>query len=118
MVVSHVHPGDSLFVFPYLPTIYFLTHGVNPTRFSVSPTRAHDKGGRDNRGPGIAGRPPEWVLYDYVPPEVYLQHWPSSDPRLLRLNLVEDFLSANYKTVEKHKNRLGEFSLLRHIPKF
>jgi hypothetical protein len=117
MAVNNVHPGDSLFVFPYLPTIYFITRGVNPTRFSYLQPGLMTKEDETTALGELRNRPPEWVLYDYVPPEVYLQHWPSSDPRLLRLNLIEDFLSANYQAVEKRKNRLGEFSLLRRIPK-
>src|SRR5439155_1452521 len=33
-LLRYVRPGDSLFVFPNFPTVYFLTGGVNPTRFS------------------------------------------------------------------------------------
>jgi hypothetical protein len=31
---SHVRAGDSMFVYPYAPTYYFLARAVNPTRFS------------------------------------------------------------------------------------
>ncbi len=35
-LLTHVHPRDSLFVFPYKPLLYFLTQTENPTRYSYS----------------------------------------------------------------------------------
>jgi hypothetical protein len=92
MILGQVRQGDSLFVFPYFPTMYFLTHGVNPTHFSYLQ-------------PGLM------TLED----EAYLKHWPSSDPSRLRLNSIERFLSSNYRSVERLSHRLGDFSLLERV---
>ena len=62
----------------------------------------------------LQARPPTWVLYEDVPPEVYLKHWPSSDPKRLRMNSIEQFFRENYRPVEKLSHRLGNFSLLFH----
>jgi hypothetical protein len=114
-ILSRVHPGESLFVFPYFATIYFLTHGVNPTHFSyLQPGLMTD----DDEAAALKElqtRPPQWVLYEDVPPEIYLKHWPSSDPKRLRMNSMEQFLSSNYRPVEKLSHRLGNFSLLSRV---
>ena len=111
--MNHVRPGNSLFVFPYFPTIYFLTKGVNPTRFSYLQPGLMTDGDEAAALQELTANPPEWVLYDDVPPELYLKHWPSSDPKRLRLNSIEQFLSVNYLVVEKQSHRLGDFALLR-----
>jgi hypothetical protein len=115
MVTSHIRPGNSLFVFPYFPTVYFLTKGLNPTRFSYLQPGLMTDGDEAAALQELTANPPEWVLYDDVPPELYLKHWPSSDPRRLRLNSIEQFLRANYLVVEKQNHRLGDFALLRRV---
>ena len=112
MVLGRVRPGDSLFVFPYFPTMYFLTHGVNPTRFSYLQPGLMTPEDEAVALQELQTDPPQWVFYNYVPPEGYLKHWPSSDPRRLRLNSIEQFLSARYRTLDKLSHRLGDFSLL------
>ena len=115
IILNRVHPGDSLFVFPYFATIYFLTHGVNPTHFSyLQPGLMTD----DDEAAALKelqARPPKWVLYEDVSPEIYLKHWPSSDPKRLRMNSIEEFFRANYRPVEKQSHRLGSFSLLLRV---
>jgi 4-amino-4-deoxy-L-arabinose transferase-like glycosyltransferase len=112
MILGRVRPGDSLFVFPYFPTMYFLTHGVNPTRFSYLQPGLMTPEDEAIALQELQGHPPQWVFYDYVRPEEYLKHWPSSDPSRLRLNSIEEFLSARYHPLEKLSHRLGDFSLL------
>jgi hypothetical protein len=113
MILTRVRPGDSLFVFPYFATIYFLTHGVNPTHFSYLQPGLMTVADEEEALKELRARPPVWVLYEDVPPEVYLKHWPSSDPKRLRMNSIEQFLRENYHPVEKQSHRLGEFSLLQ-----
>jgi hypothetical protein len=113
MILTRVRPGESLFVFPYFATIYFLTRGVNPTHFSYLQPGLMTDADEAEALKELTADPPEWVLYNDVPPEVYLKHWPSSDPKRLRMHSIEQFLGENYRTVEKQRHRLGEFSLLR-----
>jgi hypothetical protein len=113
MILNNVRPGDSLFVFPYFATIYFLTRGVNPTHFSYLQPGLMTDDDEATALKELQARPPAWVLYNYVSPEVYLQHWPSSDPKRLRMNSIEQFLTENYRAAEKQSHRFGEFSLLQ-----
>ena len=115
LVLNRVHPGVSLFVFPYFATIYFLTHGVNPTHFSYLQPGLMTDDDEATALKELQARPPEWVLYEDVSPEMYLKHWPSSDPSRLRMNSIEQFFKVNYRTAEKQSHRLGEFSLLQRI---
>jgi hypothetical protein len=112
LFLKRVRPGDVFFVFPYFPTAYFLTLGVNPTRFSILQPGLMTGEDEAMALKELQATPPKWILYDDVAPEVYLKHWPSSDPKRLRMNSIEQFLSANYRPVEKQSHRLGDFSLL------
>jgi hypothetical protein len=104
-------------VFPYFATIYFLTRGVNPTHFSYLQPGLMTGVDEEIALKELMAKPPKWVLHNEVAPEEYLKHWPSSDPKRLRLNSIEEFLSANYRPVEKLSHRLGNFSLLlRALP--
>jgi hypothetical protein len=115
MILKRVHPGESLFVFPYFATIYFLTHGVNPTHFSYLQPGLMTDDDEATALKELQARPPAWVLYEDVSPEIYLKHWPSSDPKRLRMNSIEEFFRANYHPVEKQSHRLGKFSLLLRV---
>ena len=115
MVLNRVRPGESLFVFPYFATIYFLTHGVNPTHFSYLQPGLMTDDDEATALKELQARPPQWVLYEDIPPEIYLKHWPSSDPSRLRMNSIEQFLKVNYRALDKQSHRLGEFSLLQRI---
>ena len=115
MILTRVRPGESLFVFPYFATIYFLTRGVNPTHFSYLQPGLMTDADEEEALKELTAHPPEWVLYNDVPPEVYLKHWPSSDPKRLRMRSIEQFLHASYRPVEKQSHRLGNFSLLSHV---
>jgi hypothetical protein len=113
---SRIRPGDSLFVFPYFATAYFFTRGINPTRFSyLQPAQMTDED-EATALKELQVNPPTWIVYSDVPPEVYLQHWPSSDPKRLRMHSLEQFFKQYYLPEEKHSHRLGEFVLLRRAP--
>jgi len=112
---TRIRPGDSLFVFPYFATVYFFTRGVNPTRFSYLQPGLMTDEDEATALRELRANPPTWIVYSDVPPEVFLQHWPSSDPKRLRLPSIEQFFKQNYRPVEKHLHRLGEFFLLQRI---
>ncbi len=67
MVLTRVHPGESLFVFPYFATIYFLTRGVNPTHFSYLQPGLMTADDEATALRELQAHPPTWVLYEDVP---------------------------------------------------
>lgn len=115
LLLNRIRPGESLFVFPYGPTAYFFTRGVNPTRFSYLQPGLMTDEDEATALKELQANPPKWIFYSDVPPKVYLQHWPSSDPSRLRMNLLEEYFVRDYRPVEKLTHRLGEFSLLERV---
>jgi hypothetical protein len=112
MLRKRISPGDSLFIYPYFPTAYFLTGGVNPTRYSwIFPAQMTSRDEASVRQ-DLIERPPRWVLYENIPVELYLKHWPSADPGKLRMDSLERFFQSNYRLVENNSHRLAEFHLL------
>ena len=96
MSLANIQPADTLFVYPYEPLFYFLTQAHNPTRYLwLQPGMMSDADERTAVSELIP-HPPKWVLYRDLAPADYLRIWPGSDPTRLRMNLVEEFISANY----------------------
>jgi hypothetical protein len=97
LALSHIRPGDSLFVFPYEPFFYFLTGGQNPTRYLwLQPGMMSAEDERTALAE-LTAKPPEWILYRDLAPADYLRIWPGSDPARLRMSSIEDWLRANYR---------------------
>jgi hypothetical protein len=97
MCLTHIHPADTLFVFPYEPFFYFLTGGQNPTRYLwLQPGMMS---GEDERAAlsELAAAPPQWILYRDIAPADYLRIWPGSDPARLRMTSIEEWIASNYR---------------------
>ncbi len=106
---SHIKPGDSLFVFPYRPVLYFALDARNPSRYSfLQPGMSSPS---DEAGVLAALRlnPPQWVIYLDIQPEEYLRVWPSSDPSRLRMESIERFIAERYSPV----TQVSSYLLLR-----
>ncbi|HTW64605.1 MAG TPA: hypothetical protein VME17_08315 [Bryobacteraceae bacterium] len=95
-LLAHVHPGESLFVYPYKPLFYFLTQAENPTRYSyLAP------GMMTGRDAALAlselqARPPQWVLYMALDRAEFERVFPSGlgvDPHYPNL---EHWIQAHY----------------------
>jgi hypothetical protein len=110
---QYIQPGESLFVFPYLPIVYFLTGGRNPTRYSYLQPGMMTKEDEEIALAELLANPPRWVLYSDVPKEAYLRIWPNSDPTRLRMPSIEEFIRSRYHLVEKLNLSNGEFRILR-----
>jgi len=106
---SFVKPGDSLFVFPYMPVFYFALDGRNPTRYSFLQPGMSSIQDEANVLADLHRRPPQWVIYLNIQPEDYLRIWPSSDPTRLRMESIEHFIAGGYEPV----TQAGPYSLLR-----
>jgi hypothetical protein len=92
-------PGESVFVYPYLPALYFALGVNNPTRYSwLQPGMM---GLRDERKAidELTAQPPRWVIWHDFSDALILKNWPSSDRTRLRFPEMETFLRANYHVV-------------------
>lgn len=107
-----VRPGESFFAFPYVPLAYFLTQGRNPTRYSYLQPGMMSNADENTALGALIQSPPGKVLYIDVPVEAYLRMFPSSDPKRLRMQKIEDWLRANYEKDEEFRRRHPGYDLL------
>lgn len=99
LATSRVRPGDSLFVYPYLPMVYFLTGGQNPTPYSFLQPGMMQTPEYEATLSALRTRPPRWVFYFALPLSTYHGIWPAADPRALNLTPVDHFILSNYHPV-------------------
>jgi hypothetical protein len=99
LAVSRISPGDSLFVYPYLPMIYFLTGGQNPTRYSFLQPGMMQEPEYQETLAELRARPPKWVFFFGLPLATYHGIWPAADPAALNLTPVDHFIISNYHPV-------------------
>jgi hypothetical protein len=95
-IQTAVKPGESLFVFPYLPLAYFLTGGKNPTRYSYLQPGMMNTQDEADAVSDLERNPPLLVLYSHVDAAAYLRVFPSSRPQDLAMPRIESWLAANY----------------------
>lgn len=112
LVNSKVSPGDSLFVYPYFPLVYFLSGAKNPTSYpflqpGMMGSRAYAEVLSELRA-----HPPQWVFYFALPPATYHGIWPAANPRALNLTPVDHFILSNYHPVGILRNPATDFFLL------
>ncbi len=92
-----VHPGESLFVFPYMPIAYFITGGKNPTRYAfLHPGLMTDQDERQALS-DLEKHPPAKVLYAPLSARDLLRMFPGSDVSRLRMARIEAWLAAHYQ---------------------
>lgn len=110
-----VPPGERLFVFPYLPVLYVLTGTENPTRYPFLQPGMMTAEDEAQALADLHARPPRWVLYQNASAERILQVWPNSDRSRLRLQSIEDWIRAHYRSVARFEHPVGPFLLLRRM---
>ena len=89
--------GDGVYVYSYLPTFYFFTDAMNPTRYSYLQPGMMTDSDETSVLTDLQRQPPSWVIYNELPMEELLRVFPSSDPKRLRLVRLETWLKQNYK---------------------
>jgi len=106
-LVTRIHPGDGLFVFPYLPAIYFVTGGQNPAHYSfLQPGLMTGELEATVLGE-LQAHPPRWILWWQAPTSFWLTNWPNSNPDQLHFPLIESFIQSRYRD----KLQVGRFVL-------
>lgn len=110
-----VRPGDTAFVHPYMPVLYFLTQTRNPTRFSFLASGmmkareeriALDELDRD---------PPRWVLHLPLSTEEYMRVLPSASPADSRMEALERWIEAHFRPLPDPLY-VGGYQLLERKP--
>jgi len=95
-----VRPGESLFVYPYMPIYYFLTQGRNPTKYSFfSPGMATEREASAALM-ALEANPPKWILFGRISREEFLRVVPKGASAQWKYEALEDWLQKNYVPLE------------------
>lgn len=113
-VSQRIRPGDTLFVYPYLPIVYFLTGARNPTRYcflqpGMMGSRAYAQTLEDLRA-----HPPQWVFYFQIPLATYRGIWPSANPEALRETSIDRYIRSHYRPVAVLRHPVANFFIMQH----
>jgi hypothetical protein len=111
-----IQPGDSVFSYPYLPSAYYFLDARNPTRYSfLQPGMMPAEDERRAIGE-LEAAPPQWVIYEMVPPEAVLASWPGSDPARIPMAAMDTYLHAHYHAVDTVKGPWGRATVMEMNP--
>ncbi len=109
--------GASLFVDPYLPVVYFLTGGVNPTRYDFLQPGMMSARDEAAAWRELQRRPPKWVVYFQFPAATFFAIWPHANPRQPALEALNAWLHRHYHLVKLIDHPVTEFAVLeRNTP--
>jgi hypothetical protein len=110
-MVSAVHPGETLFVYPYMPVLYFVTQTRNPTRFAFLAPGMMTRTEETTALAELSAHPPEWLMYMRLQREEFLRVFPNA----IRLNAsfenIEAWIQTNYRLEEPSGVNIGGYRL-------
>jgi hypothetical protein len=95
-LLTAIKPGDGLFVYPYLPSLYFILGANNPTRYAWLQPGMMGPSDVQTVLTELENHPPRWVVWHDFTETFILRNWPSSDRSKLRFPEIEAFFAANY----------------------
>jgi 4-amino-4-deoxy-L-arabinose transferase-like glycosyltransferase len=115
-LIQEVRPGDSLFVYPYMPMQYFVTQARNPTRYSYLMPGMMTRVQETEALSELEARPPEWLLYMQLSPQDFLRVFPNGAGLDWRFAELESWMQRNYVPVEAPSISVGGYRLWRREP--
>src|SRR5579863_7671475 len=110
-LLAEVHPGHTLFVYPYSPVYYFITLARNPTRFSYLAPGMMTGEEEAAALAQLQSQPPEWLLYLPLGREEFLRVFPHATGLSGHFETLEAWLTQNYRPVEQPAVNLGGYQL-------
>jgi len=111
-----IQPGDSLFSFPYMPSLYYFLNAPNATRYSFLQPGMMTPEDERRAIAELEASPPRWVIYENFPPAVVLSVWPGSDPALIPMTAMNTYLSEHYRPVETVTGPWARVVVMERIP--
>jgi hypothetical protein len=112
-LLSHVHAGDSLYVYPYMPIHYFVTQATNPTRFCYLNAGMMTKEDEAQVLTALQAHPPEWLLYMPLTREEFLRVFPNGGDYSNRFANVEDWIESQYRVTSVPSVNLSGYRLMK-----
>jgi hypothetical protein len=107
-----IQPGDSLFVFPYLPALYPLLDAHNPTRYLYLQPGMMTAGDERQAIAEVEAGRPRWVVTAEIPPDIVLAAWPGSDPSRIAMEAMHQYLRTHYREMEQVAGKWGRMAIL------
>jgi hypothetical protein len=109
---QRIQPGDSLFVFPYLPALYPLLDAHNPTRYLYLQPGMMTAGDEREAIAEVEASRPRWVVMAEISRETVLAAWPGSDPSRIAMEAMHLYLRTHYQRVEPVNGKWGGMEIL------
>jgi hypothetical protein len=107
-----IQPGDSLFVFPYLPALYPLLDAHNPTRYLYMQPGMMTAGDERQAIAEVQAARPRWVVIADIQREIVLATWPGSDPSRIAMEAMHLYLRTHYREIEQVRGKWGSMEIL------
>jgi hypothetical protein len=105
--------GEPIFVYPYMPLIYLLSGGRNPTAYSFLQPGMMTEADEKAALAALERDRPARIVYSDIPAKSYLWLFPSSDPSRLRMAALEDFIERRYECVASVRNAGTTYRILK-----
>jgi hypothetical protein len=110
-LMSAVHPGETLFVYPYMPMLYFVTQAKNPTRYAFLAPGMMTRAEENSALSALLSHPPEWLMYMQLSREEYLRVFPHATGLNQSFETVEAWMQANYRVQESSGVNIAGYRL-------
>jgi 4-amino-4-deoxy-L-arabinose transferase-like glycosyltransferase len=115
-LVSVIHPGEALFIYPYMPVHYFVTQARNPTRFAFLAPGMMTSTEEGEALSELSAHPPEWLLYLQLNRDEYLRVFPNATGLNPHFETIEAWFQANYEPVEPPGVNIAGYRLWKRTP--
>jgi hypothetical protein len=109
-------PGDSLFSFPYMPSLYYFLNARNPSRYSFLQPGMMTSADENQALEEVRTNPPRWVIYEDFPTEAVMAIWPGSDPARIPMPYLNAYIASHYTTVDRVAGPWGRVAVMERTP--
>jgi hypothetical protein len=116
-LLTQVRPGQTLFVYPYMPILYFVTQASNPSRFSFMNPGMMTPEDEAKVLADLTAHPPEWLMNLPLSQEEFERIFPNSNGVSARYPALEAWLAKNYAPVENTPVNIGGYRLWHILKK-
>ena len=99
-VLRQIKPGESLYVHPYMPLLYFITQGKNAARFNFLHPGMMSENDESAVLADLAKAPPQWMMYSLWSRKDFLSLFPGGVGKSERFPRIESWVDAHYEVVE------------------
>lgn len=99
-LLQAVRPDDALYAHPYMPLLYFLTQGRNPTRYSYLAPGMMTRNEEIAALEALYNSPPRWLLYLPLSRAEFLRVFPHATGLNHRFPMIEGWRRREYVPVD------------------